>query len=742
MNIKYNFIERFFSLIYIVLLSITISACDDNNKNKGKINDTEISPLGLNQTVNDILPFLSRNSDVDNSLSQNTTQNLVQLSKNATPASFNVDVTFNAGVTLSSTNSCQLILIQTQSAQFSSQVNIQKLQSMTYAQLTKLQIGSQYLDGAVAYADSLVLQTDLTTNQKFFRVENASVDKDFTKYTYFLVVTCLDSSSQTIYSDLANTRNLTENANGNVSDNDITIFKPARRTTEQAQPNPSQGMFTTNITFANNVLLPDASCQYLVVSVQNTQQVDKMRMFGLIFMTALVDMRKLQKGDTFLNISTVAYSNDNETLLQDPTGQVYVQANVPVSDIHFSSNKYYPILVCTNNLYSDFSNTVEFQGQDGQPIPNNNVVLMQPVVTLQPNDDVVFGDKHHNMTTPNSAFNENGSQYNFVLDLGNLPDPTHITNGACDYAVALDYSTAIASHATLQLPQTLADFQSLYAGKQFGNSEAKGVIAIVKNPPVHSGSQSGFYVGMRLSLPKPITSYVNVAYCTLGGRNGFAGYSLATDSTFNKDIAQVMHFNVNNSFPNNMTINSTEHLAHLSDISAFRPIFQPDSSISRDDIDEIGRTDCQGAPTMFSIADSADLTNITLTWNDVKTSTAMASFFNNQNSSWEYHELVKWNYQPLHIRTDYKDLYTEFDWAVDTAGASNTLTRNYLNSQTTSSGGKTKLYYIFPCAYGTNKHLVTDFSKAKPVEVRQDQTNNNRFIVVQKPYYMPVKAIN
>lgn len=631
------------------------------------------------------------------------------------------------------TSSCQLLVVQTLKTGYLASQQATSFYSTTTEQLTqKLKVGSNFLGGLLVYIANATIYTDIN-DEPYTSISTSSLTNfDTGAYNYYPALACLDSNNKGVYSTFEQTRAFTKNNGVKIEQITVSLKEPQRRTVIAPQPNPTKNIFSVNITF-DGASLPNSACQYLVLEADKSQAYDTKTKLAGLFTTPLATLHNLSTSsphNRFLN-ATVVSTNNNVTLQQDPSGQIYVSESASYNtNVNFNTNDYYPLVVCDNNIYSDFANTTQFVSPDELIINTNKIVIKNPVVTLQPGDDVQFGDQHHNLATANDAFNENGGEYNFVLDLGNLPDPENITNAACDYAAAIDYSTVLTSNGAPQLPTTLAEFQNLYPGMKFGNSEARGVLAVVKNPPVHTGSTSGHYIGMRISLPKSVKNYINVAYCTLGGRNSFAGYTLSNDTSFNRDMVQVLHFNVNNTFPNDKGLNLTEHLDPNIVPDAFRMKFVPDSSFTQADIDAIGQNGCirkSGAAFVFSVSSNADVANFTYNFQDFFTQVnAKAALTRGFGTDYDY--LTGWQGNEYNIVTDYKDMYNGLDFS-----------DRYKSYRPTSANGA-RVYAVFICDYGPGM-FVTDLSKAQPLELNP-APDNNGYIIKQRPYIMPIKKTN
>lgn len=694
----------------MLLLTLVLSSCSSNSKDKGDNRHTEkreIAPLGEGQSVNDLYP--TKNDSKQEVLVVNNFVISPEFPSGATPVS-----------------SCQFLILEVASASYVQSSNAIDFYSTTLTQFSKLQLNSNFLGGVVAYNSELTVNTNSSTNKAYLQIPQEDLSSlDVSNKTYYPLSIC-GSSIGNIYSDFNVTNNLSVSRDGNISNTTLRFILPAKRIVEQAQPNPSASLFTVNITFASGVTIPQDACQYVILQTPKTgyNQASKL---PKLFTTSLTSMRGLSASapnNNFLD-GTVVYADSNETLLQDPTGQIYVSANVANTDL--TSSNYLPVIVCKENVYSDFEHTTSFISSDGLNIDVNNITITRPVVTLQPQDDVQFGDKTHNAATPNAAFNENDSRFNFVLDLGNLPDPVNVMNGACDYSAAIDYSTALTSHSTLQLPTTIADFESLYPGGSFGNSEAKGVLAIVKNPPVHAGSTSGYYIGMRISLPKPVQNYVNVAYCTLGGRNSFAGYALTNDTTFNHDIAQIMHFDVKYNFPNSKGLNLTDYSNPQNSNSAGHIQLVLDNTFTKSDFDDIVRNGCSGyyaiVGTKGHLSSAFGLNG----YNSISNASVLYSSLDSAHGNdWQYVYWPAANSTDLRISTDYKNLFLNFIGNTD----------GHYNSLTSGTDTYT---YVMVCDFGSGK-IMSDLSR--PAHISITQGAGNSIVISPSPVLLNVTRAN
>lgn len=658
------------------------------------------------------------------------------------PSMLIIGVTFPAGKV--PINSCKVLIVQTQKVGYTTARQATNFYTTTSQQFAQnLHVSSSYLAGTIVFISNVSIYDD-TSGQKYIQINKTDLTSfDLSRYNYYPALTCIDANSDGIYSDYTNTQSFAMSGGSNIDKISISFNTQQRRTTIQAQSNPSSALFTVNLTFSN-VPVPSKSCEYIILSTNVNSTYNRQAVAPILYSSSLTMLKTLQQGASFMN-ATIAYINANETLYQTSLGQIYMSANIANADIN--TKDYYPLAVC-DTVYSDFLNVTKFVSTDRLNIDTLNISLIQPMVSVQPADDIVFGTNAQNASTMIDAFNQNGSQYNFILDLGNMPDPQ---NATCQYATSIDYESALKAGQTLILPQNESDFESLYPGMQFGNSEAHGVIAIVKNPIMHHitsntniGTGTGYYLGIRSATAKPVQNYINVALCKLADKVYYVGVANSSNTTsYNKDTTQELRFNVTfDSIPQSAIYEKDVALAMTNASSSVRIQLIPDGV----NIEEIKRaiqnntcgTGNNGPQVLVGIDSANESLFRGLNYNiSTYRNASTATWYQRRGGILYY--FVRSTFQSLNnftVLTDYRDIFV-------TAPKIEESTANWLNRSTSQfsnyaanwglDNSNVDVFVILGCDLGGGHGFKTDLTTLTVGHFVTNSTNQ-RIEFLPRPY--------
>lgn len=499
---------KYLNLLLTVVLSLFLLSACNNNKDKGDNRHTEkqeISPLGEGQSVNDLYPT-AKAEDEDKDKVQT---NIKQISQDKLINDYNIILNLDGNFNSSSV--CQVLILKVNST-----VDTQAAPYMpTYAQefndsieeaYAKLSKGSSFLNSTVVYTNTNeTLYSDKESNTFYVSINktNLTTLSDISNNSYYPLVICGEDS----YSDFAHTNKLNFTDNTTTQEINVPVkpfaqirlLQPHRSAIERAEPQPDVNKILLDIVFATEA---KQACKLAIL--QTPKNYPANNYITHLYTTVYSQISKyIATGSSFLG-GTVVYSNPNEKIYIDgSTLQKYFELDKQnFTNFDLSTNDYYPIVTCGDELYSDFSSSANLVANQTTGVVNNvDVVLSNPTrpTRLQTDEPKISSNM-------------------FIINI-TFTDSNTFTNSACQLIIAsidpsiIEPRKELAAGVFMKTAQAL---RGLQAGTQLTNNST--VVYSNSNETLYQSEATGqVYISVTpttaSSLDLHTKDYYPIVFC-------------------------------------------------------------------------------------------------------------------------------------------------------------------------------------------------------------------------------------